>query len=67
MNELAACPDSRASAVSHFPAHLIAGVAGTSFKHEHLPAILADGKQDGFFEIHSFHARRFGSRIPEGS
>lgn len=53
MNELAACPDSRASAVSHFPAHLIAGVAGTSFKHEHLPAILADGKQDGFFEIHA--------------
>ena len=53
MNELAAYPASRASAVSHFPAHLIAGVAGTSFKHEHLPAILADGKQDGFFEIHA--------------
>ena len=53
MNELAAYPASRASAVSHFPAHLIAGVAGTSFKHEHLPAILADGKQNGFFEIHA--------------
>ena len=53
MNELASYPASRASAVSHFPAHLIAGVAGTSFKHEHLPAILADGKQDGFFEIHA--------------
>jgi hypothetical protein len=53
MNELAACPASRASAVSHFPANPIAGFAGTSFKHEHLPAILADGKQDGFFEIHA--------------
>jgi hypothetical protein len=53
MNELAVCPASRASAVSHFPAHPIAGFAGTSFKHEHLPAILADGKQDGFFEIHA--------------
>jgi uncharacterized protein (UPF0276 family) len=26
---------------------------GTSFKHEHLPAILADGMQDGFFEVHA--------------
>jgi uncharacterized protein len=53
MNELAARPASRATAVSHFPAHLIAGLAGTSFKHEHLPAILAEGKQVGFFEIHA--------------
>ena len=51
MNELAA--DSRASRASRFPAHSIAGFAGTSFKHEHLEAILADGKQDGFFEIHA--------------
>jgi uncharacterized protein (UPF0276 family) len=36
-----------------FPAHPMAGFAGTSFKHQHLPAILADGKQDGFFEIHA--------------
>ncbi|WP_243856760.1 DUF692 domain-containing protein [Paraburkholderia sp. BL6665CI2N2] len=27
--------------------------AGTSFKHEHLAAILADGLKDGFFEIHA--------------
>lgn len=26
---------------------------GTSFKHEHLSAILADGLQDGFFEVHA--------------
>jgi uncharacterized protein len=38
---------------ARFPAHPIAGFAGTSFKHEHLAAILADGKQDGFFEIHA--------------
>lgn len=37
----------------HFPAHPIAGLAGTSFKHEHLPAILSGGKQDSFFEVHA--------------
>ena len=40
-------------ATSRFPAHPIAGLAGTSFKHQHLPAILAEGKQDGFFEVHA--------------
>src|ERR1700728_1493219 len=29
------------------------GAAGTSFKHEHLGAILADGLKDGFFEGHA--------------
>jgi len=28
-------------------------IVGTSFKHEHLPAILADGLKDGFFEVHA--------------
>lgn len=31
----------------------IGGVAGTSFKHEHLNAILVDGPQAGFFEVHA--------------
>ena len=31
----------------------IGGVAGTSFKHEHLAAILAEGTQRGFFEVHA--------------
>ncbi|MFC3325067.1 MNIO family bufferin maturase [Mesorhizobium cantuariense] len=53
MNGLAIHPASRASETSRFPAHLVAGLAGTSFKHEHLPAILARGKQDGFFEVHA--------------
>jgi len=35
------------------PAHPIAGLAGTSFKHEHLSAILADGTPKGFFEVHA--------------
>ena len=38
-----------------FPNHSIAGQAGTSFKHEHLPAIMADGKPKGFFEVHTEH------------
>jgi len=36
-----------------FPAYPVAGLAGTSFKPEHLPAILAEGPQDGFFEVHA--------------
>jgi uncharacterized protein (UPF0276 family) len=30
-----------------------AGCVGTSFKHEHLAAILADGVKNGFFEVHA--------------
>lgn len=30
-----------------------AGLAGTSFKHEHLAAILEHGLPDGFFEVHA--------------
>lgn len=36
-----------------FPAFVIDGLAGTSFKHEHLAAILTEGKQRGFFEVHA--------------
>jgi hypothetical protein len=36
-----------------FPAFAIAGLAGTSFKHQHLPAISADERQAGFFEVHA--------------
>jgi uncharacterized protein len=36
-----------------FPAHPIAGLAGTSFKHEHLPAILSQEGRAGFFEVHA--------------
>jgi uncharacterized protein (UPF0276 family) len=36
-----------------FPAHSAAGLAGVSFKHEHLPAIMADANYDGFFEVHA--------------
>jgi uncharacterized protein len=43
----------RASAAFRFPAHSIAGRVGTSFKHEHLQAILADERQDCFFEVHA--------------
>jgi uncharacterized protein (UPF0276 family) len=53
MSELATFKASRAPMVSRFPAHSMGGLAGTSFKHQHLPAILAEGKQDGFFEVHA--------------
>ena len=36
-----------------FPALPIGGLAGTSFKHEHLASIRAEGKGRGFFEVHA--------------
>jgi uncharacterized protein (UPF0276 family) len=41
------------AATSRFPAYPLAGRAGTSFKPDHLPAILADSSLDGFFEVHA--------------
>jgi len=53
MNELVIHQVARSSAASRFPAHPIAGLAGTSFKHEHLSSILADDTRGGFFEVHA--------------
>ena len=53
MSELATFKASRAPAVSRFPAHPIGGLAGASFKHEHLRAILSEGKRNSFFEVHA--------------
>jgi uncharacterized protein (UPF0276 family) len=36
-----------------FPLLPVADSAGTSFKHEHLNAILAEGSRRGFFEVHA--------------
>ncbi|WOH80001.1 DUF692 domain-containing protein [Bradyrhizobium sp. BEA-2-5] len=38
---------------ARFPALAIHGLAGTSFKPEHLAAILGAGRQRGFFEVHA--------------
>ena len=45
--------DARRASRLRFPALPLRGLAGTSFKHEHLDAILADGPQRGFFEVHA--------------
>lgn len=48
--------DIAAASAAHaprFPAHPIAGRAGTSFKPEHLAAICADEGPKGFFEVHA--------------
>lgn len=42
-----------ALAGQQFPIHEIGGLAGTSFKHQHLQAILADDAPGGFFEVHA--------------
>jgi uncharacterized protein (UPF0276 family) len=53
MTRLAPHISETASAASRFPAHSLAGLAGTSFKHEHLAAILSAGPARGFFEVHA--------------
>lgn len=53
MNELAIPRVTRPLVASRFPAHPIAGLAGTSLKHEHLQSILVDDTQSGFFEVHA--------------
>jgi uncharacterized protein len=53
MTGLAVRSAAQTSAAFRFPAYSIAGRAGTSLKHEHLQAILADGRRDGFFEVHA--------------
>ena len=53
MNEQFIHSAARALADSRLPAHPIAGLAGTSLKHEHLLSILADNTSRGFFEVHA--------------
>jgi uncharacterized protein (UPF0276 family) len=36
-----------------FSASPVGGLAGTSFRHEHLAAICAEGEKRGFFEVHA--------------
>ena len=45
--------DARHDIRLRFPSLSLAGLAGTSFKREHLNAILAEGQQRGFFEVHA--------------
>lgn len=53
MNAIIKFADPQASRLLRFPDHSIAGLAGTSFKHEHFSAILADRSAGGFFEVHA--------------
>jgi len=53
MSAVRELPGSHAPGRLRLPGHAIAGLAGTSFKHVHLPAILAEARKDGFFEIHA--------------
>ncbi len=53
MNAIVQHGDMRPAGRLRFPAMSVAGLAGTSFKHEHLSAILAQDSWRGFFEIHA--------------
>lgn len=45
-------PTTSAAMPLRFP-HSVDGLAGTSFKHEHLAAFATEGAQRGFFEVHA--------------
>src|SRR5258707_4851504 len=53
MNAISRRGDVRPDRRLRFPALPVADSAGTSFKHEHLNAILAESPQTGFFEVHA--------------
>ena len=52
MNEVVQFPMA-ARAAPRFPAHVVSGLAGTSFKPEHVEAIFAATGPLGFFEVHA--------------
>src|ERR1700753_3502526 len=49
----AAKPTASVAIPLRFPVLPIGGLAGTSFKHQHLAEIHADGSGRGFFEVHA--------------
>ena len=53
MNATVDAPPASTTHSYRFPAHSIAAQAGTSFKHEHLAAIVSDESPKGFFEVHA--------------
>jgi uncharacterized protein len=53
MNAITHKGDVRPDRRLRFPAFHVAGLAGTSFKHEHLNAILWESRHRGFFEVHA--------------
>jgi uncharacterized protein (UPF0276 family) len=53
MDAITRIGDSRGADRFRFPAYSVRGLAGTSLKPEHLPAIQAQARRDGFFEVHA--------------
>src|SRR6202045_4926995 len=53
MNAISRTGDVHPDRCLRFPALPVADSAGTSFKHEHLNAILAESPHAGFFEVHA--------------
>jgi uncharacterized protein len=53
MNRRRSTQDVSSPIAFRFPLHPVEGIAGTSFKPEHFPAILDGPKAGGFFEVHA--------------
>src|SRR5215813_14016123 len=53
MDAISRIRDIRPDGGLRFPVLPVADLAGTSFKHEHLNAILAESSLTGFFEVHA--------------
>jgi hypothetical protein len=67
MNAITRIDDWRRADRFRFPASSLTGLAGTSFKHEHLLAIQAQASQDGFFEVHAENYMSAGGPAHRGS
>jgi uncharacterized protein (UPF0276 family) len=62
MNAVTKFAGSHAAQCLRFPAHSLSGLAGVSFKHEHLAAILDEGRQDRLFEVRAENYMGAGGR-----
>ena len=57
MSVVSKSAESRTGQSLSLPAYSIAGLAGVSFRHEHLAAILAERGQDVFFDVRAVNYR----------
>lgn len=57
MSVVSKSAESRTGQPLNLPAYSIAGLAGVSFRHEHLAAILAERGQDVFFDVRAVNYR----------
>ena len=64
MNAMSKVADTHGYLNPRLPAYPMSALAGTSLKHEHLSATLAEDNWSGFFEVRAENYMRWGSTAP---